>query len=267
MDGVASPTSGAGPATTVAGPGQGESESVRVAVYDGAAGWYDRFWGARRDYAADVASIVALIDERHPDATTLLDVGCATGEHLRHLADRYTVTGVDISARLLEIAAAKLGDRAALHLADMRELCLGRRFDVIVCLWGSIAYAADRQTLARTAERMVAHLAPGGLVIVEPWLSPAAFADPGMVTVTVDEDAEPVLTVVAATRRHGSLAELDRVYVAATTDGIDTVEEHHRLGVFTPDEYRQAFADAGLTVSWHQEGLTGRGLLIGQRAP
>jgi SAM-dependent methyltransferase len=236
-----------------------------LATYDDAAQWYDRLWGARRDYAQDVATIVRVVREHHASARRLLDVGCATGGHLDGLRRHFDCAGLDTSQALLRLAARKLGPEVDLHEADMADFQLDRSFDVIVCLWGSIAYASDTSQLASVAARMAAHLDRDGMVVVEPWLMDDAFGKDGTVTVTVDDRQEPVLAVVTATHRNGRLAELRRLYVAADPSAIETVEERHELGLFSRDEYVQAFEAAGFSVHWRHQGLTDRGLLIGVR--
>jgi SAM-dependent methyltransferase len=232
-----------------------------VATYDDAARWYDRLWGARRSYDQDATTLVDLAREHGLAGRRLLDVGCATGGHLKHLRRDFDCVGLDVSHELL--AASDLGSEVELHQADMRDFELDGRFAVITCLWGTIAYASDTTQLADVAARMAADLEPGGMIVVEPWLTAEAFDDEGMVTVTVDDEQHPVLTVVGATRRNGHVAELRRLYVAAAPGDIETIEERHELGLFTRDEYVQAFDAAGLKARWQDHGLTGRGLIIG----
>lgn len=240
-------------------------DGARMALYDGAAAWYDRIWGPRRDHEKDVSTLVELIDGRCPDARSLLDVGCATGEHLRLLRSRYHCTGIDLSRKLLEVANDKLGTDVGLLQADMRTLDLRRRFDVVTCLWGTVAYAVTERHLGELAGRIAAHLEPGGVAVVEPWLTPEAFDDPGMVSVIVDDETQPVVTVIGATSRVDDVAHLRRLYVSASPGRLDTVEEHHELGLFTEGQYRSAFRQAGLAVEWLTPGLAGRGLLVGVR--
>lgn len=47
-------------------------------------------------------------------------------------------------------------------------------------------------------------------------------------------------------------------------DGIDTFVEHHELGLFTWDQYRSAFEQAGLETQVDEVGLLGRGLVLGR---
>ncbi len=64
-------------------------------------------------------------------------------------------------------------------------------------------------------------------------------------------------------RVEGRLSYLDFQYLVGTPGGIEDFCETHTLGVFTDEEYQQAFRDAGLSVFHDETGLDGRGLYIG----
>ena len=102
-----------------------------------------------KDYAAESRRIHELIEERSPGASTLLDVACGTGKHLEQLRAWYEVSGLDLDPQLLELAKERLGD-VELHQGDMTAFTLGRRFDVVTCLFSSIGYVV---TLERLGER------------------------------------------------------------------------------------------------------------------
>jgi ubiquinone/menaquinone biosynthesis C-methylase UbiE len=107
---------------------------------------------------------------------TLLDVACGTGNHIHWLREHYAVEGLDLDPNMLDIARGKEPD-IAFHLADMATFDLGRRFDVIVCLGSAIGAVKTRARLRQTLRTLSRHLQPGGVVIVEPWLTPEAYRE------------------------------------------------------------------------------------------
>jgi predicted TPR repeat methyltransferase len=102
---------------------------------------YDVIYRQRKDYAAEAEGFAAAIAKHRPDATSLLDVACGTGEHLRFLGKMFShVEGLDLSESMCEIAREKLAG-VVVHRADMRDFELNRRFDGIICPFSSIAHA------------------------------------------------------------------------------------------------------------------------------
>ena len=57
---------------------------------------------------------------------------------------------------------------------------------------------------------------------------------------------------------------MDMHYLIGTPEGTEHYVERHALGLFTSDEMTHALTDGGLEVTYDVEGLTGRGLYIGQ---
>ena len=217
-----------------------------------------------KDYAAEAERLHALIEERAPGASSLLDVACGTGKHLERLRAWYEVSGVDLDPQLLEFAQARLGD-VPLSAADMASFELNRRFDVVTCLFSSIGYVGTPERLNRSIAAMAAHLSPGGVMIVEPWLSPDAWVVNRPDLLAVDE---PDLKIARMTisSREGRLAVMNFTYLVGTPEGIQEFSERHEAALFTDREYRLAFESAGLTVDRDEHGLIGRGLYVAQHA-
>ena len=217
-----------------------------------------------KDYAAESARIHELIEERSPGASTLLDVACGTGKHLEQLRAWYEVSGLDLDQQLLAIAKDRLGS-VELHQGDMTGFSLGRRFDVVTCLFSSIGYVGTVEHLGGAVAAMAAHLNPGGVLIVEPWLTPDVWVVDRPHLLSVDE---PDLKIARMTisGRDGRLAIMNFEYLVGTPAGIETFSERHAAALFTDEEYRQAFIAARLAVDHDPEGLIGRGLYIAQPA-
>jgi hypothetical protein len=55
-------------------------------------------------------------------------------------------------------------------------------------------------------------------------------------------------------------------YMVGTPQGIEYFTERHELGLFTHEEYLEAFRKAGLEIIHDPEGLDGRGLYIGLKS-
>ena len=232
-------------------------------MFSNSAHIYDAVYSFK-DYATESERIHALIEERSPGAATLLDVACGTGKHLEQLRAWSAVTGLDLDADLLAIARERLGD-VELHQGDMTAFSLGRQFDVVTCLFSSIGYVGTVERLVRAIAAMATHLAPGGVLIVEPWLTPDVWMVDRPHLLTVDE---PELKIARMTisGREGRLAIMNFEYLIGTPAGIEAFSERHEAALFTGEEYRAAFTAAGLAVEHDPDGLTGRGLYVARPA-
>lgn len=217
-----------------------------------------------KDYESETERLHALIQERVPGASTLLDVACGTGKHLELFAHRYEVEGIDLDEGLLDVARTRLGD-VPLHAADMTSFSLGRTFDVVTCLFSSIGYVGTLERLNEAVRAMAAHLEPGGILVVEPWLTPEVW-QVGRPHLLVVDEPDLKIARMNVSGREGRLAIMEFVYLVGGPDGIEHFTERHEAALFTDDEYRQAFSLAGLSVEHDAEGPIGRGLYLGRRA-
>jgi len=240
------------------------TSSSRTDPYARAARAYDLFY-REKDYAAEAAAVVALAEQYSVGARSLLDVGCGTGAHLAHLARRYPrVAGVDASADMLAEARESY-PALAFHEGDMRTFALPDRFDVVTCLFSAVGYMTTGAELDDAVANMARHVSPGGVLLVEGWITPDAFL-PDHASAHSAVSDEAAVARVMVSRREGDVSIIDAQYVIATLDGIEHIVEEHHLGLFTFEQYRAAFERVGLRYA-REEGLTGRGLHVGVTAP
>jgi SAM-dependent methyltransferase len=232
-------------------------------MFSKSAKFYDAqyFW---KKYAEETEQLVKLIRRHVPHAKTLLEVACGTGAHAQYLIEYgFEVEGLDLDPDLLKIANEK-NPTTTFHLADMRNFDLGKKFDVVVSLFSAIGYADGVEGLNRTLVAIAGHLEPGGLVIIEPWFGPDQFISGRTHALFVDQP-DIKLARMNVSRVEGRTSILDFKFMVAEDGQITTFEELHRLFMFTDDEYRAAFTQAGLSVELDPEGLIGRGLYIGRK--
>ena len=198
-----------------------------------------------KDYPAESEALHAIIQEASPGARTLLDVACGTGAHLEILRRWYEVEGADLSPEMLEVARRRLLD-VPLHVADMRTLDLGRKFDAVTCLFSAIGYVTELADMRSTIRRLADHVAPGGVLIVDGWVRPEDWGDDYRGGPDVAADDETMVVRLSFSRRAGSITEMDLHHLVRDADGIEHFSEHHRLALVPTEEYMAAFESAGL---------------------
>jgi len=229
--------------------------------FEKSAAFYDAIYSFR-DYAKDARAIHRLIArEKGSKGRDLLDVACGTGLHMAHLRRWYRVEGIDLDPNMLRVARKRLPG-AAVHRADMRNFELGRQFDVVLNMFGSIGYVRTLSGLRRAAGAMSAHLEPGGVMLVEPWVLREKWERGNVGSLLAEADGVKVARVSRSLRR-GKLSIVEFAYLISSSNGIRTIRESHTLGLFSRAEYAEAFRRAGLGVRWDAGGLFGsRGLFV-----
>jgi SAM-dependent methyltransferase len=231
-------------------------------VYTKSAQYYDAIYEFR-DYPATATAVTARVRERHSGAATLLDVACGTGRHLELWREEFEAEGLDLSHDLLATARQRCPD-VPFHHADMTDFELGRRFDVVTCLFSSIAYVRTSENLHRAVGAMANHLSPGGLLLLEPWFTPETYWVNHLVANVVDRpDLKISWMYVSAVRDRMSV--LDIHFQVGTPAGITQFRELHEMGLFTDDEYVSAFRGADLAPDYLRDRHFARGLFLGQK--
>jgi len=147
----------------------GGESGVRAAeiAYEAIAPVYDAFT-AHHDYELWLGNLLPKAEARGLTGRRLLDVGCGTGKSFIPMLERgWEVTACDISPAMVELARAKVGERAKLSVADMRELPVYGEFDLVLCLDDAVNYLGDVEELERALTGMRRNLAPTGLLMFD----------------------------------------------------------------------------------------------------
>lgn len=220
---------------------------------------YDRIYGSK-DYAAESARVREIIVEHNPGARTLLDVACGTGGHLVHLRQHFECEGLDLSEEMVRLAGSKMPEMT-FHLASMTDFKVEQQYDALICLFSAVGHLQTVDRLNAAVSRMAEHLAPGGVLLIEPWIDPEDWLT-GHVSMDTfeDEDLKIARLSVAEPIERGRVV---MEFLIGTKAGVSRIRDEHSMGWFTRSEYEAAFGQAGLSVHHDSHGLTGRGLYIG----
>lgn len=141
------------------------------AAFDAQAATYDEGMEgdhARRLYQSVVGEVTRAVAGM--PAPRVLDLGCGTGALAARLLDAIpgcSLTGADLSPRMVEVARARLAGRAEVLLGDAERLPFhDAAFDVVVCN-DSFHHYPDPERAAFQAWRVLA--AGGALVLGDAW--------------------------------------------------------------------------------------------------
>ncbi len=102
--------------------------------YDKISGFYDQVISGKDATAPYVTS---RLQKFFPEAKTLLELGCGTGDVLKGLKTKFRLTGIDSSREMLKIARGKLPRAEFLH-GDIRAPIRGRKFDAVICVYDTL---------------------------------------------------------------------------------------------------------------------------------
>ncbi len=218
-----------------------------------------------KDYEKESKELIELINEYQPNCHNILDLACGTAEHHKYLKKEFLVDGLDINPVFLEAAQKKNPDGKFFE-GDMINFDLGKPYDAILCLFSSIGYVKTFDNLVATLKCCYQHLKTGGLLIVEPWLTPDKWTN-GKVHMLTFEANDIKICRMNRSDAKGNISMLDFHYLLGTPDnGVIHFKELHELALFTIDEMTTAFENAGFAVTYDEQGLTGRGIYYGKKS-
>jgi daunosaminyl-N,N-dimethyltransferase/N-dimethyltransferase len=221
-------------------------------LYTDHAELYDRIYHDK-DYAGEASRYIALLTrEGVAPGARLVEAACGTGSYLAQFRRCYRVAGFDRSEAMLAIARRKLPD-VPVWCADLESFTVDQPAAAIVCLFSSIGYVRPFAALKRCAHACFAAVQTGGVVLIQPFLTPDQFMD-GAPHLATYEDEDLKIVRANLTAREQNLACIDFHWLVARR-GAASVEhfvDHHELMMYERWELAEAFGEAGLAVRFEE---------------
>ena len=189
----------------------------------------------------DIEEEVDWLVDRLGRPSSVLEPGCGSGRMLAAFAARgVAVAGIDSSPRMIELARSRLGNDAAVAVADMTDFDLARTFDAAVCPINTLLHLTPAQ-LARHLECMARHT-PRYLVQVG--LIDPATHDPFAGSHWEAERADTKLKIDWVDEEldadRGVSRQRSRIEVLSGPRAGEVIEEIHEMTAWTPTTWRAA---------------------------
>ena len=234
------------------------NDSHRKRVYSLSSGRiYDEIYLQKKDYKKEALQLFYIIAKtKQAPGSELLSVACGTGNHLVYLQQDFKITGIDNSKGQLKLAREKLPKQEFI-LGDMTNFDLGkRRFDVIECMFGSIAYSQTLPQMQSAVKCMAQHLKPGGVLIIDHFFDKNVFQQNYLAADFVDKP-DLKLARLWVSDRENDLCIWDLHFLVATPQGVKYFTEEHKLGMFSRQEYIDTIETPGLKFRQDSKELSG----------
>ena len=240
---------------------RGSFETMKLTAAD----LYDYIY-SWKDYGDEARRVAEILSAEGIEAGAhLLEAACGTGRYLEHLQGQYSVSGYDLDQQMIRLARWRVpGGHFA--LGDMRDHVSDEPVDALLCLFGGVGYLSCGEGLRAGLESFARCVRPGGVLLIEPWVTPDRFvAGESWLQTYVSEDFK--LGRVVVPRLEGRQCVLEFQFQLSRAGGrVGRFTALERLWLHGLDEVTTAALEAGFTVQLTSQGfMADRHLLICRR--
>ena len=209
--------------------------------------WTDAVVSSAADYEEETEFLAGIIKEHAAiDVRSLLHLGCGAGYHDAVFKRHFSVTGVDLSPGMLDMARSQNGE-IDYHLDDMRTVRLEETFDAVV-IPDSIGYLTTGDDLKAALVTAAVHLKPGGVMLIVAHTR-EEFRENNFVYTGDRDDIE--VTIFENNR----IIDADRtgyecvlVYLIRRAGELEFYTDRHRIGLFERARWMSYFKECGFEV-------------------
>lgn len=227
--------------------------------------YYDDLYVKDGEYAPEATKVKELLTKHGIlSKADLLVLACGTGGHIPYFKDDYNVSGLDLSADMLDMARKKFPD-IKFHLGNLIDFKLEEDFDATICLYGSIGFVKTVDNLRASMKCITAHLRPNGLALITPWSTVEDFQD----LMVVDAADQPDLKIARMEHvrlKEPKIVEVTFHHLLGKNNDVTYHKQSMQIGLFSREEYMSAMTNAGLKIVEEYKGIEVRGgAYIGKR--
>lgn len=184
---------------------------------------------------------------------SVLDVGCGTGNHVILLAQKgCKVVGIDTSKIMITQAKKKAEEQGLpvnFDIQDMKSFDLKKKFDAVICLFGTLDYCITDEELKATFSGIWNHLKKEGLFIFDFWpVHPYATRETWRTVLEMQKDKTSIIRIMEGSS-FDYLTNMVKIkikcYVIKSKKVLDSFQEEHNLRTFTPAEIAHVLKENG----------------------
>jgi SAM-dependent methyltransferase len=196
--------------------------------------YYDKIY-ENVDYSGESEFINSAIKtHKTTSGVKLLDVACGTGSHAKILKNNFRVTGVDINDAMLRIARNKVPEANFIN-GNMKNMDLGSKFDVIICIFSAIHYNRNYNELECTLNNFHNHLEDGGVLIYDLSFNTENWIE-GLVSVDTVVEEHLKIARICQSKLNNGIFNANFVFLVKDDEKFDFDIDEHELGVFEIDK-------------------------------
>lgn len=194
----------------------------------------------------------------------VLNLGCGTGRHDVELAKMgYSVTGIDLSSRMIEIAknySGAMGTDVEYEAADIRNYTAVKTYDVVTSLFHVMSYQTSNEDILGAFYTAGKALRDGGIFVFDLWYGPGVLSDKPAVKIKTAEDEEHLLYRIAVPKMYAEENTVDVNYRVFVTEkkskNVSVIDEVHKMRYFFVPELKAYLYQAGFELLECLDGNT-----------
>ncbi|MFN2354567.1 MAG: class I SAM-dependent methyltransferase [Desulfopila sp.] len=196
--------------------------------------------------------------QRLPDNGKVLELGCGTGRLTRLLAAKCRhITGIDISAGMLDKAQQKPGADISYHQMDMTEISFAECFNAIIIPYNTLNMLGDPAKIQKCLALCRKHLCPAGSLLLQLYHPhPTTVAGKEKIfqfTILEDDSGGKIIkeTLKSYDREHATLQLEERYRVRPAGGNPHNRDLRHCLSFYAPEltDWKKLLQAAGFCIT------------------